>query len=61
MIEAELPDGTILEFPEGTDQSVIQRVVKQRLGVEEPSLVAPAPTEPYVDEQGVTRSRGSKD
>ena len=55
MIEAELPDGTILEFPEGTDQSVIQRVVKQRLGVEEPSLVAPAPTEPYVDEQGVTR------
>ena len=55
MIEAELPDGTILEFPEGTDQSVIQRVVKQRLGVEEPSLVAPAPTEPYVDEQGITR------
>lgn len=33
MIEAELPDGTILEFPDGTDQAVIQRVVKQRLGV----------------------------
>lgn len=34
MIEAELPDGTILEFPDGTDKSVIQRVVKQRLGIE---------------------------
>jgi len=33
MVEAELPDGTILEFPDGTDRSVIQRVVRQRLGV----------------------------
>ena len=33
MIEAELPDGTILEFPEGTSPDVVQRVVKQRLGV----------------------------
>lgn len=31
MIEAELPDGTILEFPDGTSQDVIQRAVKQRL------------------------------
>lgn len=31
MIEAELPDGTVLEFPEGTSQDVIQRVVKSRL------------------------------
>lgn len=35
MIEAELPDGTILEFPDGTDPAVIQRVVRQRLGVSE--------------------------
>lgn len=35
MIEAELPDGTILEFPDGTDQAVIQRVVKQQLGIKE--------------------------
>ena len=35
MIEAELPDGTILEFPEGTDQAVIQRVVRQQLGIKE--------------------------
>lgn len=33
MIEAELPDGTVLEFPEGTSQEVIQRVVRQQLGV----------------------------
>jgi hypothetical protein len=33
MIEAQLADGTILEFPDGTDRSVIQRVVKQRMGM----------------------------
>jgi len=33
MIEAELPDGTVLEFPDGTAPDVVQRVVKQRLGV----------------------------
>jgi hypothetical protein len=42
MIEAELPDGTILEFPEGTAPDVMQRVVKQRMGtppVEEKSML----------------------
>jgi len=29
MIEARLADGTILNFPDGTDQAVIDRVVKQ--------------------------------
>lgn len=37
MIEAELPDGTILEFPEGTDPDVIQATVKRQLGVEQAS------------------------
>lgn len=32
-IKAELPDGTVLEFPDGTDPVVIQRSVKQALGV----------------------------
>lgn len=46
MIEAELPDGTILEFPDGTDQAVIQKVVKQRLGVSETTPPASAETQP---------------
>ena len=35
MIEAELPDGTILEFPAGTADAVIQNVVRQQLGIQE--------------------------
>ena len=31
-IEAELPDGRVLEFPDGTDPSVIQSAVKRVLG-----------------------------
>lgn len=37
MIEAELPDGTILEFPDGTAPEVMQRVVKQRIGSKAPA------------------------
>lgn len=32
MIEAELHDGTVLEFPDGTSPDVVQRAVKQHLG-----------------------------
>ena len=32
-IEAELPDGTILEFPDGTSDDIIQGAVKSQLGV----------------------------
>lgn len=32
MIEVELPDGTIAEFPEGTSNSVIQNALQQRFG-----------------------------
>lgn len=41
MIEAQLPDGTILEFPDGTPPAVVQRTVKRQLGVEqaEPDFV----------------------
>lgn len=33
MIEAELPDGTVLEFPEGTSPDVVQRAVKAHLSI----------------------------
>ncbi len=39
MIEAELPDGTVLEFPEGTSPAVVQKAVKSHLGVKEPASV----------------------
>lgn len=42
-IQAQLPDGRILEFPDGTDQSIIQRVVKQQLGAAE-DIAQPAPS-----------------
>ena len=37
MIEAKLPDGTILEFPDGTSQTVVQRTVKRVLGKMSPT------------------------
>lgn len=53
MIEAELPDGTVLEFPEGTSQDVIQKVVKQRLNV------AVAPMQPAEDKSMLAALGGS--
>lgn len=38
-IEAELADGRILEFPDGTDPSVIQSTVKKVMGIQEPGLL----------------------
>lgn len=48
MIQAQLPDGTTLEFPEGTSPDVIQRVVKQQLGVQE-SKPEPAQQPGFLD------------
>lgn len=42
-IEAELPDGTVLEFPPGTDPKVIQSTVKKRLGVKDAPAPQPVP------------------
>lgn len=39
MIEAELPDGTVLEFPPGTSPDVVQRAVKSHLGVKDTSTL----------------------
>jgi hypothetical protein len=45
MIEAELPDGTVLEFPAGTSPEVVQREVKRRLSVAEPIQQSQNPQE----------------
>ena len=50
MIQAQLPDGTMLEFPEGTSDEVIQRVVRQQLGVQSPA--APAAAQPAPQQGG---------
>lgn len=42
MIEAELPDGTVLEFPDGTDEAIVTATVKKHLGVQMPEAAAPA-------------------
>lgn len=41
MITAQLPDGTVLEFPEGTPDDVIDRVVKSSITpqAENPSML----------------------
>lgn len=54
MIEAELPNGTILEFPDGTDQNIIQAAVKKQLGIAEQPVEPPA-TQPI--EQPVEREQ----
>lgn len=47
-MEAELFDGTVLEFPDGTSQDVIQRVVKEQTAQKKSAApaVAPAPEAP---------------
>ena len=49
MIEAELADGTILEFPDGTDQGVIDRTVKKHvLGAAQVAPTTPSAPKPQV-------------
>jgi hypothetical protein len=44
-IQAQLADGRILEFPDGTDQAVIQSTVKRLIAESAPKQAAPAPQE----------------
>lgn len=43
MIEAELPDGTVLEFPDGTSPAVMQRAVKKLMGAQQPTTPVDTP------------------
>lgn len=49
MIEINLPDGSVAEFPDGTDSSVIQSVLQKRFG---------APSQPVSQEQASDPSEG---
>ena len=46
MIRAQLEDGRILEFPDGTDQSIIDAKVKELLNLAPDSATSPTPTPP---------------
>ena len=57
-IEAELADGRILEFPDGTNPAVIQATVKKLMGQSTPPAQAPAApvatdSTPYPEDAGV--------
>lgn len=61
MIEAELPDGTVLEFPDGTNPSVIQSIVKQRLNptIQTPTIAPQlTPAEEFANESPIARTIG---
>lgn len=43
-IEAELPDGTILEFPDGTSDNIVQNAVRSQLGISAEATPQARPT-----------------
>jgi len=60
MIQAQLEDGRILEFPDGTDPSVIQSVVKRTLGVQDqpqPNISPEAQNLPPEQQQALIEAR----
>lgn len=59
MIEVELPDGTIAEFPDGTPNDVIQRVLSQQFGG--PQQPEAAPEAPITDLPAVRASLAPED
>lgn len=55
VIEVELPDGTILEFPEGTPEETMRNVTKRFIASEQYTGPKPEPKDPRNDLGGVTR------
>lgn len=53
---AELHDGRRLEFPDGTDPTVIQRTVKRMLGVDDPAQAAQRGAQETAKETGTAES-----
>lgn len=58
-IEAELPDGRILEFPDGTDPAVIQSAARRIMGVGKQAAPAPAPVSEPQPTPGVADPMGT--
>lgn len=51
MIEVELPDGRIIEFPDGTDPNVIQSTARRLLGIQQQQPPIPQPVQPELAPQ----------
>ncbi len=61
MIEVELPDGSIAEFPDGTPNEVIQRVLAQQFGGPQQPAAPVAPEMPITDLPAVRASIAPED
>lgn len=58
MIEVELPDGTILEFPQGTSQDVMRNAIMSMQGQSQPQQAPqPAPMQPATPQQASQNPR----
>lgn len=49
MIEVELPDGTIVEFPEGTSPDVMRSALQRRFGAGQQAEAPAGPSEPQIE------------
>lgn len=58
-MEAELADGTILEFPDGTDPQVIQATVKKMMAGNVAPVQEQTKTEPQIEDKGYLASLGA--
>ena len=64
-IEAELADGRILEFPDGTSPQVVQNAVKSMMGQSQPApqkeqnVLQAAASRPAIDPTGVLEGVGN--
>lgn len=57
-VEAELADGTILEFPDGTTDQVVQDAIKKQIAAQQGTPPAPVPEEPGLIESGIEAAKG---
>lgn len=61
MIEVELPDGSIAEFPDGTAPDVIKGALQKRFGAPQPAPEAKAPKQERLPENDVDTAKAARD